>query len=79
MIERHPSLALLACCSDRWRFTRNRSAGEWGAVFGDPVLATDILDRLLHHSLVITIGGDSYRPARCRKGGVNSRTSFDSS
>jgi DNA replication protein DnaC len=32
-----------------------------GSVFGDPVVATAILDRLLHHSQVITIRGDSYR------------------
>ena len=30
--------------------TSNRSVGEWGGVFGDPVVATAILDRLLHHS-----------------------------
>jgi DNA replication protein DnaC len=41
--------------------TSNRSVGEWGGVFGDPVVATAILDRLLHHSAVITIRGDSYR------------------
>jgi hypothetical protein len=34
---------------------------EWGQVFGDAVAATAILDRLLHHSQVITIRGDSYR------------------
>lgn len=41
--------------------TANRSVGEWGEVFGDPVVATAILDRLLHHSHVITIRGESYR------------------
>lgn len=35
--------------------TSNRSVGEWGSVFGDPVVATEILDRLLRHSTVITI------------------------
>ena len=35
--------------------TSNRSVGEWGTVFGDPVVATAILDRLLHHSHVLTI------------------------
>ncbi len=44
--------------------TSNRAAGEWGAVFGDAVVATAILDRPLHHSHVITIRGDSYR-LRC--------------
>ena len=32
--------------------TSNRSVGEWGGVFGDAVVATAILDRLLHHSHV---------------------------
>lgn len=41
--------------------TSNRSIGEWGTAFGDAVVATAILDRLLHHSQVITIRGDSYR------------------
>ena len=39
--------------------TSNRSVGEWGTVFGDAVVATAILDRLLHHSHVLTIRGDS--------------------
>ena len=37
----------------------NRSVGEWGEMFGDPVVATAILDRLLHHSHIITIRSDS--------------------
>lgn len=44
----------------------NRSVSEWGAVFGDVVVATAILDRLLHHSHVLTIRGDSYR-LRCKR------------
>lgn len=39
--------------------TSNRSVAEWGTVFADPVVATAILDRLLHHSHVLTIRGDS--------------------
>lgn len=50
--------------------TSNRSVGEWGAVFGDPVVATAILDRLLHHSHVITIRGDSYRLKEKRRSGL---------
>jgi DNA replication protein DnaC len=50
--------------------TSNRAAGEWGSVFGDPVVATAILDRLLHHSHVITIRGDSYRLREKRRAGV---------
>jgi DNA replication protein DnaC len=50
--------------------TSNRSVGEWGTVFGDPVVATAILDRLLHHSHVITIRGDSYRLKEKRRSGL---------
>lgn len=39
--------------------TSNRSVAEWGTVFGDTVVAMAILDRLLHHSHVTTIRGDS--------------------
>ena len=50
--------------------TSNRAVGEWGAVFGDAVVATAILDRLLHHSHVITIRGDSYRLRSKRRAGL---------
>lgn len=41
-----------------------------GTVFADPVVATAILDRLLHHSHVLTIRGDSYRLRAKRKSGL---------
>ncbi|WP_371656753.1 MULTISPECIES: IS21-like element helper ATPase IstB [unclassified Streptomyces] len=41
--------------------TSNKTFSEWGQVFGDEVLATAILDRLLHHCDVIAINGPSYR------------------
>lgn len=41
--------------------TSNKTFSEWGQVFGDEVLATAILDRLLHHCGVISINGPSYR------------------
>ena len=50
--------------------TSNRNVGEWGTVFADPVVATAILDRLLHHSHVLTIRGDSYRLRAKRKSGL---------
>lgn len=57
--------------------TSNRSVAEWGGVFGDAVVATAILDRLLHHSHVITIRGDSYRLKAKRKSGlVRDRTAL---
>lgn len=44
-----------------WRLTSNRGFAEWGDVFGDPVVATALLDRLLHHAVVVQIEGSSYR------------------
>ena len=41
--------------------TSNRGFAEWGELFGDPVVATALLDRLLHHAVVIQIEGASYR------------------
>lgn len=41
--------------------TSNRGFKEWGEIFGDPVVAAALLDRLLHHAIVIQIEGSSYR------------------
>jgi DNA replication protein DnaC len=41
--------------------TSNRGFAEWGDVFGDQVVATALLDRLLHHAVVVQIEGSSYR------------------
>ncbi|WP_420337013.1 IS21-like element helper ATPase IstB [Roseibium sp.] len=41
--------------------TSNRGFAEWADVFGDPVVATALLDRLLHHAVVVQIEGASYR------------------
>jgi DNA replication protein DnaC len=41
--------------------TSNRGFGEWGELFGDPVVATALLDRILHHAIVVHIEGASYR------------------
>ena len=41
--------------------TSNLSFNDWGTLLGDDVLATAMLDRLLHHAEVITINGRSYR------------------
>jgi len=57
--------------------TSNRSVGEWGTVFGDPVVATAILDRLLHHSHVVTIRGDSYRLREKRRAGLVKAANLD--
>ena len=50
--------------------TSNKTFAEMGQVFGDDVLATAILDRLLHHAEVISINGPSYRlKDRMKEGG----------
>jgi DNA replication protein DnaC len=41
--------------------TSNKSFTDWAELFHDPVIVTAILDRLLHHSIVINIKGNSYR------------------
>lgn len=41
--------------------TSNKSFSEWAELFGDPVVVTAVLDRLLHHCQVINIKGKSYR------------------
>jgi DNA replication protein DnaC len=41
--------------------TSNKPFGRWGEVFGDPVVAAAMIDRLVHHAEVIALKGDSYR------------------
>lgn len=60
--------------------TSNKTFSEMGQVFGDEVLATAILDRLLHHAEVLSIKGPSYRLKdrmieRVEGGGADKRAS----
>jgi len=41
--------------------TSNKTFSQWGEIFGDDVIASAILDRLLHHCHIIPIQGASYR------------------
>ena len=50
--------------------TSNKSYSEWGSIFGDSIIATAILDRLLHHSTTINIRGESYRLKERRRAGL---------
>jgi len=50
--------------------TSNQSFGAWGEVFGDRVIATAILDRVLHHAITINIRGNSYRLKEKLKAGL---------
>jgi DNA replication protein DnaC len=51
-------------------FTSNKSYGEWGEIFCDHVIASAVLDRILHHCTTINIKGDSYRLKERRKQGL---------
>ena len=50
--------------------TSNKSFVDWGEIFNDQVLATAILDRLLHHSTTLNIKGESYRLKDKRRAGI---------
>jgi len=69
------SHALFELVRDRYEtgsiiLTSNTSFAEWGALLGDEILATALLDRLLHHVEVIAVSGKSFRmQERVAKGG----------
>jgi DNA replication protein DnaC len=74
-IDRHAAHLFLQLISRRYErgammLTSNRGFGQWGETFGDPIIATAILDRLLHHSVTINIKGESYRLKEKQKAGV---------
>ena len=50
--------------------TSNQSFSAWGDIFGDRVIATAILDRLLHHAVTLNIRGNSYRLKEKLKAGL---------
>ena len=68
---------LISRCYERVSLvvTSNKPFNQWGEVFGDEVIAGAILDRLLHHSHIIAIQGESYRMRDKRtKGGLDKTT-----
>jgi DNA replication protein DnaC len=74
-IDRHGAHLFFQLISRRYErgaiiLTANQSFGQWAKVFGDPIVATAILDRLLHHSHVINIQGDSHRLKEQQKAGL---------
>ena len=42
-------------------FTTNLPFSKWGEVFGDSVIASAIVDRIIHHCEIVKITGQSYR------------------
>jgi DNA replication protein DnaC len=74
-IDRHGANLFFQLISRRYErgaiiLTSNQSLGAWGDVFGDPVIATALLDRLLHHSITVNIRGESYRLREKLKAGL---------
>jgi DNA replication protein DnaC len=53
--------------------TSNKSFLDWGEIFNDPILATAVLDRLLHYSTTLNIKGESYRLKEKRRAGLLDR------
>lgn len=53
--------------------TSNKSFLDWGEVFNDQVLATAILDRLLHHATTLNVKGEGYRLKEKRRAGLLGR------
>jgi DNA replication protein DnaC len=51
-------------------FTSNKTYSGWGEVLGDEVMASAVLDRILHHSTTVNIRGESYRLRERRKSGL---------
>lgn len=51
-------------------FTSNKSFGEWGDIFRDHVIASAILDRILHHCTTVNIKGESYRLKERKRHGL---------
>ena len=65
-LDKEASMILFQLISKRYEkhstiITTNKPLSQWGEIFGDPVLANALLDRLLHHCQVIKIIGKSYR------------------
>ena len=74
-LERHAGHLLFHLVRKRYEkgsllLTSNQPISAWGQMLGGEITATAILDRLLHHSYVLTIKGDSYRLREKRQAGI---------
>lgn len=73
--DRLAATALFALVTARYErnalvLTSNKGFVDWGEVLGDAVVASAILDRLLHHSFVLNIKGESYRLREKKRAGL---------
>jgi DNA replication protein DnaC len=81
-IDRHGAHLFFQLISRRYErgaliLTSNRSFSQWNEIFGDTVIATAILDRVLHHSTTINIKGNSYRLREKVKAGLMKSPELD--
>ena len=49
--------------------TTNKTFEQWGDIFTDNILASAVLDRVVHYSTIIKSNGRSYRAKDLKKGG----------
>ena len=54
--------------------TTNQMVTQWGQVFGDEMIAAAVLDRLLDHSHVLVVQGESYRLKQKKRAGLVARS-----
>lgn len=81
-IDRHGAHLFFQLISRRYEkgalvLTSNRSFSQWNEIFGDSVIATAILDRILHHSTTVNIKGNSYRLREKVKAGLIKDPDFE--
>jgi DNA replication protein DnaC len=74
-MDRESAHLFFRVVSDRYEkgsmvLTSNKTFSEWGEVMGDPVMASAVLDRVLHHGTVIHVKGESYRLRERRRLGA---------
>lgn len=74
-LEKHTAHLFFQLVSRRYErgsmlITTNQTVTQWGHVFGDEMIAAAVLDRVLHHSHVLVIQGDSYRLRQKKRAGL---------
>jgi len=83
-IDRHGAHLFFQLISRRYErgalvLTSNRSFSQWNEIFGDTVIATAILDRILHHATTVNIKGNSYRLREKVKAGLLTSAALEQS
>ncbi|MCY4652349.1 MAG: ATP-binding protein [Dehalococcoidia bacterium] len=74
--DRESATAFFSLVSARYKrgsiiLTLTKGFADWGELLGNTVVATTIPDRLLHHSYVLNIRGESYKLKERRQSGLS--------